>query len=566
MQYQGIITITKFGTGYVNCSDKSSILIPKENINFAINGDTVDVEIISENEKGKIGKIISMPSFIGKKYIAIVHHFHKGNIFAYVEEIGKKNLICVKYKNKNKVSIGDYLYIEITDVNNGIVNSYIGKFGNECFEKKFNLIDTNFDIKCNTLLNTVNRVDLTSHDVFTIDPIGSKDLDDAFSIIYEFGKGYHIYIHIADVSEYIYPGMSSFEDIMKKGNTIYGINRNWTMLPRTLSDDLCSLIPGHKRFAITNEFIFNGESLQHVGMFYSIIESKKQYTYEDIDILLNNNTVQNIIILNDASLLINNILSMFPINLSSSTPSHKMVELFMLLTNKVMGEFLYNKNKGNFRFHPQPYTNQLQLLIKLFNMISSNPSRNEILEKCLENKELLMNPMYDYIVKDIMRKAQYVPYNKPHSHYALGIENYIHFTSPIRRASDLLNHLMIKEYAFTDDEIEKYCTYFNDAEYIQVNVENMISKYNSYMNMLNLVDTVIECYIISVRKTGISIYICNIEHDIHISQLSKEKLLFDNDNQTLKNDMYSYKLFDKINVMMEDVDIIKHEIIVRVNL
>ena len=60
---------------------------------------------------------------------------------------------------------------------------------------------------------------------------------------------------------------------------------------------------------------------------------------------------------------------------------------------------------------------------------------------------------------------------------------------------------MIKEYAFTDDEIEKYCTYFNDAEYIQVNVENMISKYNSYMNMLNLVDTVIECYIISVRKT-----------------------------------------------------------------
>ena len=51
MQYQGIITITKFGTGYVNCSDKSSILIPKENINFAINGDTVDVEIISENEK-----------------------------------------------------------------------------------------------------------------------------------------------------------------------------------------------------------------------------------------------------------------------------------------------------------------------------------------------------------------------------------------------------------------------------------------------------------------------------------------------------------------------------------
>jgi len=84
--------------------------------------------------------------------------------------------------------------------------------------------------------------------------------------------------------------------------------------------------------------------------------------------------------------------------------------------------------------------------------------------------------------------------------------------------------------------------------------------------MLNLVDTVIECYIISVRKTGISIYICNIEHDIHISQLSKEKLLFDNDNQTLKNDMYSYKLFDKINVMMEDVDIIKHEIIVRVNL
>ena len=88
MQYDGIITISKFGSGFVNCSDGTSILIPKENINYAINGDTVTTEIINHTDKGMVGKIISRPSFIGKKYMAIVHHFHSSYTYVYVEEIG----------------------------------------------------------------------------------------------------------------------------------------------------------------------------------------------------------------------------------------------------------------------------------------------------------------------------------------------------------------------------------------------------------------------------------------------------------------------------------------------
>ena len=583
MHYHGKLTITNFGTGYVNCLDGTSILIPKENINYAINGDDVDVVVDVENKisvKGLIGNIVSTPSFIGKNYLAIVHHFHKGNIYVYVEEIGKKNLVCIHYKNK--VNIGDYLYINICNISENVINgqvlNYIGKFGNECFEKKYNLTELYDDIIANPTLGNpllVNRIDLSSHNVFTIDPKGSKDLDDAFSITRDnTNNNIHIFVHIADVSEYIYPETTNFnfKNIMKRGNTIYGINRNWTMLPRLLADDLCSLLPGKLRPAITNEFIFSGDLLQHVGFFYSTVLSKKQYTYEDLD--LDIDVIQpDIHTLYEASLIINNMLQMIPMNeQSNKISSHKIVELFMLLTNKVMGEFLHSKNLGNFRFHPPPYINQLRLLKQFFSDdLYENPSRNEIYQKCIDNKELLKNPIYNYIIKDIMRKAMYVPHDHTHNHYALGIEHYIHFTSPIRRASDLINHLMIRGHAFTDD----YSEYFNDAEYIQVNVENMIMKHDIIYNLLSLVGKVIECYIINVKKTGITIYIHNYEHDIHISKLSDKRLMYDagahtmydvmnNNLPTLVNDIHSYKLFDKINVMLESVDIIKNEIVVKV--
>lgn len=547
MQYEGVITITKFGTGFVNCLDGTSILIPKENINYAINRDNVKVEIINKTDKGVIGNIISFPSFIGKTYIAIISHFHGSNIYAYVEEIGKKNLICLQYKQK--VKINDYLFIKINKILSGTVLQYIGNFSNDCFKYKFNLCEISCDLSTlqkNSLY--IDRKDLTNHNVFTIDPISSKDLDDAFSVML-IDEVYHIYIHIADVSEYIHPGLPFFESIMERGNTIYGIDYNWPMIPRELSDDMCSLHENKKRYAITNEFIYDKNGLNHIGMYYSIVESKKQYTYEEVDILLENKKNNDINVLYESSKVINNILDMFPMNLMTK-PSHKTVELYMLLTNKVMGEMLFLKKSGNFRFHPKPYNNQLQTL-KRYLGLTNNLDRSEILKKCNN----ICNYTYEYIIKDIMRKAEYVACKNEHSHYALGINHYIHFTSPIRRASDLLNHLIIKGYKFSDDEIEKYCTYFNKAEIIQMSVENMILRNDLMIYLYKLVGQIIDVVIINISNTGIKILLSNgiyyYEDDIHISKLSNSKLFYNNIEYKLENETHSYKLFDTIKICID---------------
>ena len=565
MQYQGILSITKFGSGFVNCNDGISILIPKENINYSINGDKVDVIIINTCEKGFIGNIISKPSFIGKEYISIIHHFHNKYIYVYVEELGKKNLICLQYNKK--VKINDYLYIKINNIIKstifGTVIEYIGIFGNDCFKYKFNLKEIeNYELKeLNPLI--VKRVDLISHNVFTIDPFGSKDLDDAFSIMVIDNK-YHIYIHISDVTEYIYPGVSYFEEIMKRSNTNYGINHNWTMLPRNLSDNICSLLPNKRSYAITNEFIYDGSNINYCNTYYSIIESKKQYTYDDIDILLENKSNNDINILYESSKIINNILDMFPMNTTLST-SHKIVELYMLLTNKIMGDIMFEKNTGIFRTHPSPYINQIQTLKKFFKPLSNNPNRNEILDICKEYTINNTSFTYEYIIKDMMRKAIYVSYKDNHEHYALGINNYIHFTSPIRRASDLINHLIIRGYLFTDSEIDKYCLYFNEGEIIQLSIENMILRNDLIIYFSNLVGKQIDAVIINISKTGIRIFISNgiyqYEDDIHISKLSYSKLIF---NGNLENEYNSYKLFDTIKICIDSVNITRYELEIRV--
>ena len=150
----------------------------------------------------------------------------------------------------------------------------------------------------------VERRNLLDHNVFTIDPLGSRDLDDAFSVKKIDDDKYNIYVHIADTTEYIYPEHQCFEKIMKNGNTIYGINNNFSMIPRDLSENICSILPSRETqfspttpssfakytYAITNEFLYDkkNNTITHIGYYYSEINSKKQYTYEEIDEIIAN--------------------------------------------------------------------------------------------------------------------------------------------------------------------------------------------------------------------------------------------------------------------------------------
>ena len=117
------------------------------------------------------------------------------------------------------------------------------------------------------------RKDLTNLYTFTIDPKTCKDCDDAFSIEYINGKC-HIYVHISDVAHYINPTIPEFDEIIKRGTTIYGSSRNWTMIPELYSNYICSILPNKETYVYTNEFIFleSTESIEYVDSYYSVIK------------------------------------------------------------------------------------------------------------------------------------------------------------------------------------------------------------------------------------------------------------------------------------------------------
>ena len=138
-----------------------------------------------------------------------------------------------------------------------------------------------------------------------------------------------------------------------------------------LSEYICSILPNKNTYVITNEFLYDkkNNTITYIGYYYSEIKSRKQYTYEEIDEIIANDSNNNynkpctkdILILLEASKLIQEKLDTMQMNNSTSL-SHKMIENWMIYTNNIMGNIIFNKNAGNFRYHPKPYNNQLMTL------------------------------------------------------------------------------------------------------------------------------------------------------------------------------------------------------------
>jgi ribonuclease R len=582
-KFSGILSINDFGNGFVNCeynNDKIVVFVSKKNLNFGLHNTIVSGIIKEKTDKGYVGIITSQPSFINKMFVGKVHHIFKNDVYIYLEQFGKSNIIISLYGLNlfPEIKKNDIIIVIITSadsINNKIyckIDSFYKDLDNDIFSKIHNLSEREIkDFELIPCPKKVERRDLLDHNVFTIDPLGSKDLDDAFSVKKIDDDKYNIYVHISDTTEYIYPEHTLFEKIIKNGNTIYGINYNFSMIPRDLSENISSILCNKNTYTITKEFLYNkkNNTITHNGYYYSNVKSRKQYTYEEIDEIIendsnNNSCKKDILILLESSKLIQEKLDTMPMNNSTSL-SHKMIENWMIYTNNIMGNIIFNKNAGNFRYHPKPYNNQLMALKRFITNVFKEPipqifDRSYIIETLRKNLDKITDKniltTYEYIIKDMMRKASYESYKKPHNHYALGLENYLHFTSPIRRASDMINHLILRGYEFDDKTIEKYCKYFNDAEMIQIDVENMILSNKIFKNIKEKIGIKIQGVTININKNNIEIYLPELDHSsyIHVSLLSNNFLNFDSNNNVLSNDTDIYNMFDVNEYIIKNVN------------
>ena len=251
--------------------------------------------------------------------------------------------------------------------------------------------------------------DRTNEDVFSIDPIGSKDFDDAFSIE-TFENGYKISVYIANV--YIWmEELGIWDNLTERVSTIYLPDKKRSMLPTVLSDSLCSLQEGVLRIALSMDIYLdtNGIQMENTNIGYKnvIIKSRKNYVYEERKLLQNENYKE--------------LMAITKLLQPTVYDSHELVEYWMVRMNKEVGASLKTKETGIFRNAVYKNNN----LIEDYSKLDENVGRMIMSWNNTDCKYVSFN-------KDIVLR-----------HDMMDVSEYVHITSPIRRMVDLLNQIML---------------------------------------------------------------------------------------------------------------------------
>ena len=317
-----------------------------------------------------------------------------------------------------------------------------------------------------------DRVDLTHLDFCTIDPVDAKDFDDA---VYFDVEHTTLYVAIADVSEYLFDMGHIDKEARKRAFSIYFPHKSIPMLPRSLSENICSLKPNEDRLAFVFKITLDSNfSPIKEELMDAVIHSKRRYTYEEIDSFLEGDfsnqreidktILKSLLPLNDfmkkvrakrlknsfefrssdTRMVVDVEQNLVSTRLEKETASHSLIEDCMLLANKAAAKKL---EYGIFRTHGEPTLAKIEKLLEDLAYVGINEKFNPdipLLIKHLQSKadEMDIREEVDKLIIRSQQKAVYEPQNK--GHFGLGFDSYTHFTSPIRRYSDLTLHRLLK--------------------------------------------------------------------------------------------------------------------------
>jgi len=346
-----------------------------------------------------------------------------------------------------------------------------------------------------------DRVDMTNLPFCTIDPIDAKDFDDA---IYFDKENYIIYVAIADVSEYVYEMGYIDKEAKNRGFSIYFPHKSIPMLPRSLSENICSLKPNKDRLAFVFKITLDSKSLKPIKeeLVDGIINSKKRYNYDQIDLFLQNSledtdktdkkVLEFLLPLFEVSKKLRELRlkngfefrtseirmqldkdqNLISTKVEEETPSRKLIEECMLLANKAASKRI---KRGIFRTHDDPSYDKLQDLLDNLSLVGIEVDFTTHIPKMIKEiqekaDKLNISQEVDKLIIRAQKKAKYESENK--GHFGLGFDSYTHFTSPIRRYSDLTLHRLLKadikgnkkRFNFLLENIDEICDKISQLE------------------------------------------------------------------------------------------------------
>lgn len=500
---------------------EKDIMIDVGFLNTALNGDAVEVKLGKKNSYGQMtAEVIRVVERSRDSFVCTIDS-REGVLTAYPDDKKAYASIVLSTSDKDKVSIGDKVFVKMnlwTDPKQnptGTILKVIGKKGNNNAEMESIVLERGFEIGFPTAveneaseiernkISDINseiskRKDFRNTLTFTIDPFDAKDFDDAISFK-DLGSGkYEIGVHIADVSHYVNEGSALDKEALKRGCSIYLVDRTIPMLPEVLSNDVCSLNPHEDKLTFSAWFVMNdrGEILER-AFGKTIINSDHRFTYENAQEVLNSKSGQYYIELNKLN-EIAKILQKEKFNKGAiefeqdeikfkldengkpvgvykkaRLDTHKLVEEYMLLANREVAKHIFDsiKKRGKkdtgsiYRIHDIPDQERMMDLSTFVKALGYSLNTKEGKVTAHDIKSLLKQidgTVHEALISTaVIRSMQKAVYStKNIGHFGLAFDYYTHFTSPIRRYPDLLIQRILQRHLhnepFGDTEITAF--------------------------------------------------------------------------------------------------------------
>ncbi len=523
---EGIINITTKAVGYVKVPETDEdIIIESANLNRALNGDHVRVQILARIPNEKIqGEVVAIITRARDQFVGTVT---KKDNFCKVIPDNRRIHVSFVLENSDaeKVKESDKVLIKMTDwidENQNPRASLLKIFGQKgvheveiqsiIYEKGFQSdFPANVEAEAKKLKTEwlkipeseiAKRRDFRDKDIFTIDPFDAKDFDDALHIIDLPNGNYEVGVHIADVSHFVTPGTDLDAEAYKRSFSVYLVDRTIPMLPEILSNELCSLNPNEEKLAFSAIFEMD-KNANIISRWFgkTVMKSVKRFNYEEAQAVLDANSGPYVAELQKMNALAKIMQAQnkakgaisfdsqeikfeldkngHPIRIIKKQPldTHKLVEEFMLLANREVAKYIFDQNEkagGNsiglmYRIHDVPDPQKIAQLATFLKALGYTLPVDE--NGSITARDL--NALFDKVtgkaeeslVKTAsvrtMSKAIYSTENQ--GHFGLAFEYYTHFTSPIRRYPDLLVHRILQKFLMGEKLLPAELHHFKES-------------------------------------------------------------------------------------------------------
>jgi ribonuclease R len=598
---------------------EEDIMIKEADLKHALDGDRVRIMVYpTKGSSGRIeGKVLEIVNrvrdeFVGRveispRYAFVVPDFKKMHHDIFVH---RGDLKGAEHNQKVVVKLSEWREDDKNPT--GKVIRVLGKAGEH--EVEIHSIMAEFGLpfeypsgpeeEANAIPEAIpqqeiqSRRDMRDVPTFTIDPVDAKDFDDAISYQVLPNGNYEIGVHIADVTYYVKPKTQLEKEAFDRATSVYLVDRTIPMLPERLSNGLCSLRPNEDKltFSCVFEMDENADVVNHwIGR--TVTHSNRRFAYEEGQENIDNQSgdfYQELTILNDlAKKLRKRRFDKGAVNFETVEVKfkldekgkplglmvkerkdiHKLIEEFMLLANRTVAEFIYNKDKGKdtfvYRIHDFPDLQRLETFatfakkfghdLKISEGAKISKALNQLMDEIVGKPE--QNVLEQLAIRS-MAKAKYTTEAK--GHFGLAFAHYTHFTSPIRRYPDMMVHRLLQHYLDNGkspdpDPWEEKCMHSSEREKRAADAERASIKYKQveYMSLAEEKDY--EGIVSGVTEWGVYVEITETKCEglVRVADMNDDYYDFDEKNMRLigSKTKKMITLGDKVSVRVVNTDI-----------